>query len=215
MLLELANIDRRVDDHPEDVARQAAELVSAARSASDHEAAAVAGTLRACALRNLREVESAERAIDAALASAERVGGDVLADAHLVAASVATFRRGAEQSARHLVLAERHGSSDTCAKVLVQRSVLAQREGRLAEALTLFDRVVPRLRELGDPIRTARVLSNRAIASVLVGRTERAIADLVEARVLFESSGQRHATVIVDLNMAWATLHAGDVPGAC
>ncbi len=214
MITELEELGANVDKNPREVAARAAHIAEIARSGGDLETTAVAATVVARARRNLGEIDLAERAIDDAISVAARVGGDVLADAHLVAASVATFARGATLTAVHLAQAERHGSPRMRTQVNIQRAVLAKREGRLDEALALYEDALPALRLSADIVTTARVISNRGSLNVLRGDPLRALDDFAEARNLFAEAGQDFAVILVIENMAWAHVNLGDIPKA-
>lgn len=213
MLAELGHLAADVDRHPRVVATRASEILCQSRR-DDHVTAAVAATLLARSRRDVREIEAAARAIDEAIALATPLGGDVLADAHMVAASIATYRDGPSVAADHLAQAWQHGSAALRPKIRIEQAITAKRLGRLNEALERYDEAIDVLRSCDEPIVLARVLSNRGGIEALLGEFDAAVADYHEAMELFASRGQEFAVAIVTQNLAGVVAATGDVPAA-
>lgn len=213
-MIELAELGAKVDGSPKEVADRASEILATARASNDVRTAALAATFLARARRNLGEHELAERAVEDAIRLASAVGGDVLADAHLAAASIASFRQSASSAAMHLAEAERHGSAQLRAEVRLDRAVIAKREGRLDEALAAYQSALPDLRAMDDPLATAKVLSNMGTLDVVRGNPTRALQEFAEARQLFADAHHEFAVALVVENMAEATAALGDIPAA-
>ena len=214
MLAELTDLAADIDRHPHAVARRAADILAATRHGADRATAAAAATLLARSRRDVREMDAAARSIDEAIELATPLGGDVLADAHMVAASIATYRAGPAVAAEHLERAWAIASESLRPKITIERAITAKRSGRLKEARERYDEAIAWLRPNGDTVVLARVLSNRGVVQSLLGELEAAEADHREAMHLFASRDQDFAVAMVMHNLASVVAATGDVPAA-
>jgi tetratricopeptide (TPR) repeat protein len=152
-----------------------------------------------------------ERAIDVALAAGlKRRVAEARTSLALVLASlgdVAGALEQADQAAGDL-------DGGAAARLLVQRSLILQRLGRLDQALQGYRRALPALRRAGDDEGEARLLTNRGILHAYRGDYRAAATDLAAAERGHLALGQRLDAARVRHNLGFVAARRGDVPVA-
>jgi tetratricopeptide (TPR) repeat protein len=201
--------------HPAEALGQAEEVLAAARSVGDHEAAAVALRGAALAARELDDLPAAEASLRRAATLARRHGlrrreGEArLTLGHVLALSGRTAA-GRREAARAALLLE----GPAKARALAQQALISQRLGDYGGALEGYRRALAVFRRHGLDDDVARLRMNRGVASAYRGQLAAARADLEAAARWYEATGQGLARAEVEHNLGWLSALAGDVPAA-
>ena len=95
-----------------------------------------------------------------------------------------------------------------------QRALLCRRSGRYDDAFAQYDAAVTELTNLGSPLDLVKVLSNRSLLYLDVGRVGPARADLTRAARIAERNGIVLQSAIITLNLGCLDVLAGDLPSA-
>ncbi|MEV8609693.1 CHAT domain-containing protein [Amycolatopsis sp. NPDC051373] len=134
------------------------------------------------------------------------------ADAEVTSTEAGLARLAAAETAR-----QRLPAGETRAElgliVNLQRAVVVMRAGRFAEALVLYDTVMPQL-EVGDQLLFLRTLNNRALVHMALNQPAAAQADLVRALELSLALGQPRLEGKIRQNLGDHAQLLGDVPQA-
>jgi tetratricopeptide (TPR) repeat protein len=190
-------------------------MVAAARAAGDLTVLSGCLAARGRARRALGEIDLAEGDLRRALVAADEAGdADLAADAHLGLAGVLSFAGRPAEAFTHLDRAHLLGSERTRAYVALQRAVVAQRIGRMSEALACYQTALPALRGLAASVDTALVLMNTAVIRIKSGDCRAAIAELTEARSLFAAEDDGYGVAQTEHGLGWAQARLGDLPRA-
>jgi tetratricopeptide (TPR) repeat protein len=198
---------------PRGVAAATSRLAAAAQADGDASTLSRALAVLGRARRSLGEIDLAEGDFVGALSAAATAGDDELAaDAHIGLAGVLSFAGRSAEAFDHLDTAHRLGSQRLRAYTALQRAVIEQRIGHMTEALAGYESALPTLRRLGAWVDLALVLMNRGVIRTQSGECEAAIADLTEARTLFE--GERHSFGVAQTchSLGWTHARRGDLP---
>ena len=200
---------------PRGVADAVSRLVAEARTSGDAAALSRGLGVLGRARRSLGEIDLAESALAGAVAAAADAGDDELAaDAHIGLAGVLSFAGRSGEAFAHLDTARRLGSERLRAYAALQRAVIEQRIGHMREALAGYESALPTLRRLDARTDVALVLMNRGVVRTQSGECDGAVADLSEARALFD--GERNAFGVAQAchGLGWAHARRGDLPRA-
>lgn len=213
--MDLHELAGALERDPRLVATRAAELAERAKAAGDHRTASAALAVLGRAYRLLEEIALAERALRDAIAIAEAAALDELAaDAHLGIAGVLSMSGNTTDGFAHLRRAEALGNDRIRTFAWLQRAVLSQRVGLVAEALADYERALPALEQQGATLDVVRVLANRGVILLGAGRAAEAAADFERAAAGFEAAGNAFAAAQVRHNLGWAAARLGDLPRA-
>jgi tetratricopeptide (TPR) repeat protein len=177
--------------------------------------ASVAHQAAGIALRDNGDVEAGVRELRQALRQARRTGSAERETDVLAGLGVALFFAG--RTAAGLAAFEaavRRSSGVLAAQVLVRRGILFFRLGRFPAALEDARHAVVVLRRAGDLLWTARALTLRGSAHLLLGSTSRADADYVSAMQVYSTIGQELEALDPMLNRALTAYASGDLPAA-
>ena len=212
---ELDELRSAVHRDPRRVAEAAQRLVTGARMADDQATLSRALAVLGRARRSLGEIDLAGSDLTGAVSAATAAGdSELLADAHIGLAGVLSFAGRTPEAFSHLDLADQLGSDRLRAYAALQRGVIEQRIGHLAEALTAYDRALPTLRRIGAHIDLALVLMNRGVINTQSGACAVAVADLSEAGQLFQTEQHSFGLAQTQHGLGWAYARAGDLPRA-
>ncbi len=200
---------------PRRVAHRASEIVAAARRDGETELASRALAVRGRARRSLGEVELAESDLESAISLAMQCrGGDLAADAHLGIAGVLSLAGRPGEALAHLETANELGSARIRSYVALQRAIIQQRIGLMEQALASYEAALPALRATDSRVDIAMVLVNRGVIRIQAGRCDEAVADLSEARRLYESEQQPFGVARTLHGLGWAHARRGELPTA-
>jgi tetratricopeptide (TPR) repeat protein len=197
-----------------DVFAAAAALESEAIGTDDHVVASMAAQVVGLIWLHRGDLEAGGAALRRALAHAHRAEDPgqasrvhtSLVRLHLLAGDLPA----AEESGRVAAEAAR-GIDAACLDM--ELAVVAERGGRLEEALAAFDAAEAVLQAGGDPLTTARLRFNRAVVLAQLGRLADAERDTERAAAVIGAGGGT-AAALVALNRAWLAALAADVPRA-
>jgi tetratricopeptide (TPR) repeat protein len=170
---------------------------------------------RGLALRGLGKANDSSKMLREALASFESAGDRLqsarvevnLANDALAAGRVDEALRLLDQAQPDLTNAE-------MAPVEMQRAVILQRSGRVADAFAAFDRAVHHFHDLGDRTAEAKARGNRGLAHAYRGSHEAAAADLEIARRLFAETGDVAFSALITHNLGFVAARQGNLPRA-
>jgi tetratricopeptide (TPR) repeat protein len=208
--------------------REANVLVEAAmarpRDAYERAEAALADPLLSDAVASIalramgiaaRSVADMARSIDLLRAAGQRAalaGRDELVVSADVSLAGSLYLAGRADEALHALdrAAARAGDGDV-ANIGFQRATILAREGRLDEAVRLFDDVLDRFTVAGDEAFVASTLGNRGMANLDRGRATAAQRDLEAARHRFAALGVAFKVATMDHNLGRVAGRRGDV----
>ncbi len=211
----LAELAASIERDPAEVAREVRALADAARALEDWHTVSRAQAVLGRAWRMLGEIDLAQRALADAVATAQKTDDDELeADAHLGLAGALSAAGRQGDAFRHLDRVDQLGSESLRDRAELQRAVLCRDVGRSEEALALFTRAVPRLRQAERRLDLARVLANRGGIRMSRGDVAAAIEDYEESEALFRSVGQEFVALQVRHDLGCAAANLGDLPRA-
>lgn len=184
-LRELAELRHRDPEH----ARSAAAAVLD-RSPTDASTRASAEWVLGLALHELGRPKEAATHFRASIAAATGSGDSATAATARASLAISLLSVGRTAPARRELLRARADAPPSSrGSVESLWGLLLQRTGRLAEALDVYDRVLPVLRRHGDTGGTARVLLNRGTLFAYQGQFSRAASDLADAERLAQERG--------------------------
>jgi tetratricopeptide (TPR) repeat protein len=211
----LAHLAASIESNPSDVASQARDLASAARADEDWHMLSRAQAVLGRCWRMLGEVHAAEEALGEAIEAAHKGNADDLAaDAHLALAGVLSMGGRWADAFSHLDEAERMGSAELRGTAELQRGVVCRDAGMVEEALGIFAKAIPRLRNESRSLDLARALTNLGGLQLSIGDAAAAIRDYEEAAELFSTVGREFIAVQVQHNLGCAVASQGDLPRA-
>lgn len=175
--------------------------------------AAVALRALGLAARSLHDIAAAEQFFSEAVVAAARAGdADLEAECLVSLASALVFAGDTDGALRTLQQAT--PGPRTAMLVATQEAGILCMVGRYAEAIRLYDPMVRALRRSGDDVLESRVLSNRAIAHVYMGRFRQADADLDRVERLVTRLGNEFDLADCYHNKGFAAARNGDLPRA-
>lgn len=208
-MADLDELRRTVLSDPAEACRELSAVVSGPAATHDR---CVGWSLLGRARLSLGEVELAETAGRRSLADAEDLqSGPLIADAHLVLASVCCFGRRYDDAQVHLDEVDRVGTETQKVQAVLQRAAIAQRCGMAEAARELYTSVLPVVEHSGSPLDRANVLANLGLIDVQAGRIDAGIDQLERARSLFEAEGHEFAAAQMLHNLGWGHGRRGDV----
>lgn len=212
---------------PRDLAATAAELLGSepavalpaalaleaeARAAGDGRAAAIAAQAAGIALRDGGDLPRGREALRRAVVLAEAAGdADQGVRARVSLVGLHLLEGDLEAAEREGEAARARAGGADAGRLDVQLAVVAERAGRLRDALARFDAAERVLTRAGDDLWLARLRFNRAVALAQLGRLAEAERDTERSARLLEAAGPSAA---VAHNRAWLAALAGDVPRA-
>ncbi|MGH9227059.1 MAG: CHAT domain-containing protein [Acidimicrobiales bacterium] len=100
------------------------------------------------------------------------------------------------------------------ARMECQRALILQRLGRTDEALDAYRRGLAALRQDGDRVGEARVLTNRGLLHAYAGRFEVAQSELRRAARLYREAHQPLLAAYIRHNQGFVAARQGDIPSA-
>ena len=166
------------------------------------------------ATRELGDVAGAVRQLRAALADAEVVGPERVADVESSLGVTLAFAGRVSQGLRHLDKA-RHAVTDAeAARVLVRRGFVLQIAGRPVEAIRDLEDAACVLAQAGDHLWEARAEINLGQALIDCGRAADADAVLTKAEALLASAGAPFESAVARLNRGLVASLRGEIPQA-
>ncbi len=152
--------------------------------------------------------DALRRAVRAARQAGDRAAA---AEARMTRSFVLLDQGRAAQALRLSAHAGADLEGVAAARLHAQRALILQRCGRLTDALTVYDDVIPRLVEAGDTVWESRARSNRGILHANRGDVLSADHDLSRARELLDADGRELDAAAVLWNLGCLARERGDV----
>ena len=215
-VLELAHEALRLVqvDPAQSVALAQAATVTA-RQSGELDAASVAERALGLAAVHLKDLNTANRHLRAAIALARRAKSVQLAAEARMTFAFALNRQGRSRAA----LAEIGAALDDLddighARALAQRGAILQQLGRHGDAVADYRVALPALRRGDDLVWVQRILSNRGVLHAFRHEYGAATRDLLEAEQLCLQLGLTLAAAFVQENLLLVQRRLGDVPRA-
>lgn len=206
----------RVEDDPKGVAASAEDaLRRLGTDAGRTTLGALAWWAAGLAAREQNDLADADMRFLAGIDAAESAAEVELASEIRCSRSLVLAYRGEIEAALDQLADAETGLDDVAAgRVIMQRALVLQRAGRLADAMEAFDRAAPAVEAADDPVLEVRLRSNRAIAATYLHRFGRAEDDLVRARTLAGAMGNAFQVASCSHNLGFLHGRRGDVPVA-
>ncbi|MEM8904550.1 MAG: hypothetical protein AAGF02_12675, partial [Actinomycetota bacterium] len=173
-------------DDPARARVEAAGAADAAAADGDDEQLAEAACVVLHACLRLGDIEAADDAAGAALAAAERAGAVATGrEVRRLRVGVLSELGRAEEALDELSALLADAGRDELGPLSLARATVLLVAGRMSEAQRAFDETIPELERLGDNLRVATALANRANTFRTLGDLDRAEDDLRRAGDVF------------------------------
>lgn len=213
---EAAEALRLAQARPVEARARAEEALHLAHAAADLPSASVAERALGLVGVYTDQLPEAVAHLTAAVRLGQRAHAPTVAAQARITLAYALAATGATRRAlRQADLAAPHLDALDAAHLDMQRGlILCYHLGRLDEALEIFRRVLPILRQHGDRLREARLLCNRGMLYAYRGEHRQAEADLLRAARLCDELGQELLGSLVRENLGFAAARRGDVLAA-
>ncbi len=202
-----------VGTDPRAALRAADDVLVEIRPRPSPEAAGTASRAAGLALRELGDLSGAETRLRAGVRAA-RTTPKTQAEARMSLALVLLDRGRTRAALRQAEYAAQALTGVDRARLTVQRGLVLQRCGRVAEALAAYGEALPVLRRAGDETWEARLLNNRGLLHAYAGSLRQARRDLERAKQLYDKPGQSLYVADAEWNLGFVAAVEGDVPEA-
>jgi tetratricopeptide (TPR) repeat protein len=207
--VELAEVD------PQRATAAAGAALRLARAERDRAAASLAERALGLAAREAYDMDAAVAHLRRAVHIAQRAGLELpAAQARVHLSGTLALRGDGAGALREADRAAAVLDGPDLALLQAQRAFILQMQGRLAEALDGYQRVLPAFRRAGDRQREAKALHNRGLIHHHLGALRAAEADLVRAERLWVETGQERSAADARQNLGCVLVRQGDLPGA-
>ncbi len=189
--------------------------VPRARDRDEVRALATAHRAAGLALRQMADLDVADKRLRRAISVAERADRPELAAEARMSLAFVLMDRGRLRAALTTVdNASATLVGPAAARVRAMRALVLQRSGRTREALADYADALPVLQRAGDTVWEARLRNNRAPLFAVGGDTQSALADLSRAHECYLELGLDSVAAEARWNMGCIVGMGGDIPGA-
>lgn len=166
-------------------------------------------------LRDSGDAPGALRELRAGLRAAKRVGShEREADVRATMGGTLVMAGRAREGLAELDLAARHARGAPLARIQLRRAHVLNVLGRHDEALDDLRKALAVVRQSGDVLWQARILSNRSLVHLTLGALGKADDDARAAELLFDQLGQALESAQAGHNRGIVAARRGDIPAA-
>lgn len=196
--------------HPRETYARASAVLD--RGLVDDTISSVVLRAKGMAARSATTISESIDVLRDAVAAAERAGRGDLGSLAMVTLAGSLYIAGrADEAMSVLDAAAARSDPRTAGQIHFQRATLLARDGRVDEALAVFDSLLPKFEAEHDDVFVASTYGNRGLAHLERGDTGASWDDLREARRRFEIVGADFKVATMDHNLGRVAGRRGDL----